>query len=341
MEPTSPRLLLVTGATGLVGSHVVEAARAANWPTAALVREQANVDWLRPQGVDLRAGDVTAPDSLRDALQGVTHIVHCAARVGDWGPYTEYEHVNVNGLRNLWEAAHRAGTLQRFVQISSIGVYPARDHYGTDEEEPLSEGGIDSYTRSKVASERLLRELAIRDGVPYVILRPGFIYGRRDRTVLPRVIERLRTRKFAYLGTGEKLLNNTAAVNLALAVLRSLETDAVNEAYNITDGRLVSKREFIETIAQILELPLPQRSIPQPVARMLAGVLEATWRFLGKQTPPPLSQATIKFLGFNTDYSIEKARRFLGYDPEIDFSQAMANSLTEACADCPASGSRS
>lgn len=327
MSPSDNDVLLVTGATGLVGSHVVESARKAGWIVRALVRRSTDGEFLRDLGVELRSGDLESPESLQAALVGVTHIVHCAAKVGDWGPYSEYERVNVQGLRSLWDAAWSSQSLRRFVLISSLGVYPARDHYGTDELEPLSETGIDSYTRSKIAAEGLLKELAARDRVPFVILRPGFIYGPRDRTVVPRVVDRLRSGQFAYLGSGENLLNNTAARNLATAVLLALETPNTGEAYNITDGRLVSKREFIETICRGIDVPFPQKRIPLWFARMLASGLERVWRLLGREAPPPLSQATIKFLGFNTDYSIEKARQFLGFDPQLDFSEAMQETL--------------
>ncbi|MFG0332765.1 MAG: NAD-dependent epimerase/dehydratase family protein, partial [Maioricimonas sp. JB049] len=126
-------LLLVTGATGLVGSHVAERARKLGIRTRALARPTADIRLLQKWDVDIATGSLTEPYAIKGAMQGVTHVVHCAAKVGDWGPVERYREVNVGGLESLLEAASENDRLKRFVHISSLGVYPARDHYGTDE----------------------------------------------------------------------------------------------------------------------------------------------------------------------------------------------------------------
>lgn len=317
-------LMLVTGATGLVGSHVVERARQRNVRTRVLVRQGSDAALLDEWGAEQIFGDVTDADALRHAVAGVSIIVHCAAKVGDWGPVEDYREVNVRGLEKLLTAAEANGTLKRFVHISSLGVYPARDHYGTDETEPTSTAGIDGYTLTKVESERLVQEHIREHKLPGVILRPGFIYGPRDRTVLPRILEKIRTGRFKFLGTGRQLMNNTYVGNLCEAIFLAIERDeCVGEIYNIRDGRLVSKREFIATIAQAAGYEVPTKSVPLPVAKALARVLETAWKLLRKREAPLLSSARIKFLGLNLDYSIGKAQRELGYNPSADFTDAM------------------
>ena len=122
---------LVTGATGLVGSHVAEALVQQGHKVVALVRGGADVEPLRQLGVELTFGDLNDAAAVNNAAQHANLIVHCAAKVGDWGPVAEYRRVNVDGLRSLLEAC--PSDLQRFVLISSLGVYAARDHHGTDE----------------------------------------------------------------------------------------------------------------------------------------------------------------------------------------------------------------
>ncbi|MCH8830291.1 MAG: NAD-dependent epimerase/dehydratase family protein, partial [Planctomycetes bacterium] len=239
-------LLLVTGATGLVGSHVAEAARDRGLRTRAIVRESSDVALLGEWGVETVTGDMTDAESLKRAVDGATVIVHCAAKVGDWGPVDGYRHVNVKGVEMLLDAAESAGCLQRFVHISSLGVYAARDHYGTDETEEPSTKGIDSYTLTKLESERVVLDAIRNRKLPAVILRPGFIYGPRDRTVLPRLLEKLKRKQVKFLGSGEQLMNNTFVGNLVNAIFAALShDDAVGEVFNITDGRLVSKRDFM------------------------------------------------------------------------------------------------
>src|SRR5262245_18899386 len=157
---------------------------------------------------------MTDAASLTAASAEVTHVVHTAAKVGDWGPASEFRAVNVEGLRTLITALRQSGRLKRFIHVSSLGVYLARDHYGTDESTQPHATGIDGYTLSKIESEQLLQE-AVRDlRFPAVIVRPGFIYGPGDRSVLPRLFERLKSGQFAYLGDRTRLMNNTAAKNL-------------------------------------------------------------------------------------------------------------------------------
>ena len=163
------------------------------------------------------------------------------------------------------------GKLRRWIQISSLGVYPARDHFGTDETVAPDIEGLDGYTRTKAEAEVLLKQHVAQHKLPAVILRPGFIYGPGDRHVVPRLIEQLRAGKMKLLGDGQKLLNNTYVGNLVDAVMLALRepTRAVGETFNIRDERLVSREEFIGTIADYLGLPRPGK-VPLAMARPLA-----------------------------------------------------------------------
>jgi nucleoside-diphosphate-sugar epimerase len=214
------------------------------------------------------------------------------------------------------------------IHISSLGVYEARDHHGTDESEPPSTDGIDGYTRTKFEAEELVLRHIRENKLPATVLRPGFIYGPRDRTVLPRLIERIRSRAFAFLGSGEQLMNNTYVGNLVDAVFLALQRDeTIGGVYNITDGRLVSKKEFIGTVAQLAGYEVPTKKVPLGVARVIPRVLEKTWRMLGKQEAPVLSSARIKFLGLNLDFCIDKAKRELGYNPQVAFPDGMKQTI--------------
>ena len=328
MNITPDDLLLVTGATGLVGSHVVERARKRNIRTRSLVRASADTSLLDEWGAEKVIGDMTDHESLSRALDGATLIVHCAAKVGDWGPTEDYREVNVRGLEALLVAAEQTGSLKRFIHVSSLGVYEARDHHGTDETEEPSTAGIDGYTLTKVESERVVLQHIRESKLPATILRPGFIYGPRDRTVLPRLLEKIRTKQFKFLGSGEQLLNNTYVGHLCEAIFAAIDRDAsVGEIYNIRDERLVSKREFVSTIAELAGYEVPTKSVPLPVARGLAKILESLWKLLGKDEAPILSSAKVKFLGLNLDFCIDKAKREIGDQPAVDFADAMKTTI--------------
>ena len=328
MQVTSNDIMLVTGATGLVGSHVAEQAADRGWRVRALVRPNADVSFLRGLNIELTQGDLDQPDSLTAACDGVTVIVHCAAKVGDWGRTNEYRRINVTGTQALLDAALAANTLKRWVQISSLGVYEGKDHYGTDEATAPCTTGIDGYTLTKVESELLVCDYIRDRKLPAVVLRPGFIYGPRDRTVLPKLTERLRSGKFAFLGSPDKLMNNTFVGNLCEAIWLAIERDdIVGEVFNIRDPRAVTKREFIDTVCDAAGITRPTKIVPLPIAKFLAKAMETTWKLLGKKDAPLLNNARIKFLGLNLDYCIDKAVRQLGYAPSADFRDAMPLSI--------------
>jgi nucleoside-diphosphate-sugar epimerase len=323
-----PLSCLITGATGFAGSHLAEAFVARGHTIRALVRPDRDTAFLDGLGVTPVPGDLTDADSLRRAVEAVEVVIHCAAKVGDWGPVEDYRAVNVEGTRRLLEAC-RGVPLQRFVHLSSLGVYAARHHHGTDESEPLPEHHIDGYTQTKVESERLVLAYHSEHGVPAVALRPGFIYGPRDRTVMPELIEKLRRRQVRFLGNGRQAMNCIYVGNLAEAALLAAEVPgAVGQVYNLTDGEAVSKRRFIYTICDGLGLPRPRPlGVPLWVAQALAWWLEGRARKRGDPHPPLLTQARIKFLGLNLDFSIDKARRELGYEPRWTFDEGMRQTL--------------
>jgi nucleoside-diphosphate-sugar epimerase len=320
-----PHTVLVTGATGFVGSHVAEALAKRGDSVRALARPGADTAILEKAGVAIVRGDMSDPESLKHAVEGVDVVVHCAAKVGDWGPVDEYRKVNVEGLRALLDAT-LGKPLHRFVHVSSLGVYEARHHYQTDETEPLPDRHIDGYTQSKVESERLAMQYHRKQAVPVTILRPGFVYGPRDRMVLPRLAGRLKEGSVIYIARGKYALNTTFVGNIADAILLAIDSpNAVGEIFNITDGEFVSKRKFFETVADGLGLKRPRGFPPVPVwlARMMANWREAKFRRENRPNPPRITQAQLKFAGLNLDFSIAKARTKLGYTPRVLFDEGM------------------
>ncbi|MFO0880279.1 MAG: NAD-dependent epimerase/dehydratase family protein [Gemmataceae bacterium] len=316
---------LITGATGFVGGHLAEACRARGWTVRALVRPGSDISLLASLDAELVHGDLTQlPPGLLDQ---VDVVFHTAAKVGDWGPAAEYRAINVEGLRALLDAC-RAVSLHRFVHFSSLGVYAPRHHHGTDESEPLPAQHMDGYTQSKVEAERLALDYHARLGVPVVILRPGFIYGPRDRTLVPRLVENLRAGIVWYLGSGQQALNTIYVGNLVQAALLAAEANGVvGRVYNLTDGEFVSKKHFINGVADGLGIQRPWLHAPLWLARLTAWWMEPLARALRFRSPPRLTQARLKFLGLNLDFSIERARRELGYAPATSFDQGLAATL--------------
>ncbi|MFO0804202.1 MAG: NAD-dependent epimerase/dehydratase family protein [Gemmataceae bacterium] len=322
-----PKTHLVTGATGFVGSHVAEALVARGDAVRTIARPGSDTRLLDKLGVAVVRGDLTDAAAIKQACNGIDVVIHCGAKVGDWGPVEDYRKVNVEGLRLLLDAVVKT-PLQRFVLVSSLGVYAARHHYGTDETEPLPDHHIDGYTQSKVEAERLALEYHRKQNVPVAVLRPGFIYGPRDRSVLPRIATRLKERSVIYIARGRYALNTTYVSNLVDAILLAVDHPAaVGEVFNITDGEFVSKRQFFEAVADGTGMPRPRGSVPVWLARFVANWRESVFRRKNKPHPPRATQAQLKFAGLNLDFSIAKARTKLGYEPKVNFTEGMRRAL--------------
>ncbi len=325
----SSKTIFVTGGTGLVGSHAVEEALKRGHRVRALVRPSSNTRWLDEWGVEKVPGDLADPEALRAGVAGADWVFNCAAKVGDWGSLEEFRKLNVDALKLLLDAATDA-KVSRFVHVSSLGVYEGRDHFGTDETTPPAADSLDAYTRSKTEAEALALSYYVQRHLPVAIVRPGFIYGERDRTVLPKLLTALRNGKFAYFGSGNQALNCIYVKNLVHAIFLAAELpSAVGEVFNVTDGARVSKKQFIGKVAELAGLKPPRRKIPLWFARFLATTLENRAKRRGATEPPLVNKARYKFLGLNLDYSVEKARKVLGYKPPFTTEQGLIAAMAE------------
>ena len=321
------KLCIVTGATGFLGSHVAERLIQEGNKVRTIVRPTSDTTLIDRWGVQKIQGDLANPDTVRRAVDGGEIIVHCAAMVGDWGPVEAYRKVNMGGLRALLDAAVEQN-LDRFVQVSSLGVYAARDHHGTDESAELPERHMDGYTQTKLESEKLVMQYYRDKQLPVTVVRPGFIYGPRDRIVMPRLLESIRSGRFRYFGSGEQAMNSIYVANVVEAIMLAItSTEAVGQVFNLTDDEPTSKRRFVATAARLAGYPEPTRKIPLGLARLLASIMESVARLKGRQEAPLVNKARVKFLGLNLDFSCEKAKQVLGYKPRWGFEDGMKSTI--------------
>lgn len=321
--------LFLTGGTGLVGSHVAEEAVKRGWHVRALAREGSDTAFLESLGVELVRGDLADVNALKSGVSGVDLVINCAAKVGDWGTLEEFRALNVVALKKLLDTMVEAQT-PRFVHVSSLGVYEGRDHFGTDETTPPAANSLDAYTRSKCEAEALVMEYHKQHGLKASVVRPGFIYGERDRTVLPKMLVNMKRGLMRYFGSGDQALNCVYVKNLVSAIFLAAEKpEALGEVFNVTDGERVSKKDFIGTTARLAGLKEPTRHVPLKLAWVLALVVEKIAKLRGRKTPPIINKARFKFLGLNLDYSIEKARNVLGYQPPYTWREGLERAVAE------------
>jgi nucleoside-diphosphate-sugar epimerase len=196
-----------------------------------------------------------------------------------------------------------------------------------DETAPIVLTG-DTYNKTKVMAEEMALKYHRERGLPITIIRPPYIYGPRDRQFLPRLMPTLKQGAFRYIGSGFQPLSLVYVENLVDAMLAAAERpQAVGQIYHITDGEPVTRRQLAGALCDGLGLARPTRSVPYLVAKAASHILEATYRLLGKREAPLLNRFRLKFMATPLTFSIEKARRELGYEPRYSFKEGIAETL--------------
>ncbi len=315
--------VLVTGGSGLVGSHVIVALRAAGRPVRALVRAP-SAALVRALGAEPFHGDVTDEAAWRGAASGVEGIVHAAALVQARASYAEYERVNVGGTRLAIAAARAAGAT--LVHISSVAVYGGSSVYGTeperrDESYPFRPiPPADVYGRTKRESEEVV-QAAGRDGaIAAIALRPNVIYGERDRLFTPRVLTAVRVGFGPAIGSGTNHLPCVYAGNVASAALAALAAARPGfRAYNVTNDAppVLTERAFVAAFAAALGRRVRRVRIPQMALRAAMTLLHG----------PRLGRATVSFLTGENPYVSDLIRRELSWAPPYNTPDAVRRTV--------------
>ena len=322
---------LVTGAGGLLGSHIAERLVESGERVRALVRTSQGDPFLKSLGVEIVHGDLTDPAACDRAVRGMDAVYHSAAKVGDWGPWREFQAGCIDATRNLAEASASAG-VGRFLHISSTSAYghPPERGVPITEADPLGQDiwVWDPYTRSKVESERILWRLAETRGLPVTVLRPSWLYGERDRTTVARLVSRLRAGSVPLIGRGDNPLSAIYAGNVAdAALLAARDPGSAGEAYNISNQGRITQAEFLNLFAEAAGAPPVARRVPYALVYATAFVLEAHGRLTRRARPPLISRYATWLMGRNLEYSTAKAEARLGWSPALDYRESIERSV--------------
>ncbi len=318
---------LVTGGTGLLGSHIVEQLRRGQGRVRALVRQGSDTSWLRAQNVELVEGDVTDASSLVSACRGIRNVYHAAARVGDWGPWREFVAISIDGTRHLVNAATRAG-VARFLHISSISSYGHVDGAGKvlDETSPLGQNLArwSYYSRAKVAAEEIVWDAHRAGGIQVTVIRPSWLYGPRDRATLRRMIGAIRAGKTKLIGDGTNRLNLVHAGNVAEAAILAAESEkAIGEAYNCSHDGVITQAEYVNAVAAAIGEGPMRRSVPYGVVKSAAFAFEVFGHLFGRKKPPLVTRYSAWLMGRRCFFECEKIKRDLGWSSSITYDEGI------------------
>lgn len=309
-------LYLVTGAAGFVGSHLVRHLAAQGQRLRIMVRKPEQAEPLRDLVEEVVIADLQKPDTLNAAVAGVHGIYHIAALFRTAGvPDSAFDEVNVQGVRNILDAAIAAG-VKRFVHCSTNGVHSHIANPPADETAPFNPS--DAYQVSKLEGEKIVMSCFEQEKIRGVIIRPAMIYGPGDTRIL-KLFKMVANGKFFYIGRGEALTHWLDVRDLARAFELGMLKDELNaEAFLIAGKEYSTLKQDVHQIAKALEVPEPKLHLPVGPIMALAHVTEAVCKPFGIE--PPLFPRRVSFFLKNRAFDISKARKLLGYEPRTDFA---------------------
>lgn len=312
-------ITLVTGASGFLGSHLVRQLREDGVVVRALVRSASRAAQALPSDIEIVEGDVTDRDSVRKAMANVRVVQHLAstfrtAKV----PAAVHRAVHVDGTRIILEEALRAG-VERVVHCSTCGVHGDVKEIPATETSPFSPG--DSYQSTKLEGELLALDFWREHGLEVSVVRPTTMYGPGDLRLL-KMFRGIARRRFPIIGSGEVLTHFAYVTDVVQGLtLAATEPAAVGEAFLIggTDSRPLN--EVVQLIADTVGTQPLGVHLPAWPFFMAGVACEVACMPFGLE--PPIYRRRVAFFTKNRSFSVDKARRLLGYEPQVELEQGV------------------
>ena len=311
--------IALTGASGYTGGRLLRTLRERGDAVSALVRPSSVSEALRTSGARLVPGDLTDAVALRQLVEGADAVLHVAAVYRTAGhPDSYYREVNVGGTERLLEAAAAAGA-RRFVHTSTVGVHGHVEHPPADESAPVAPGDI--YQETKAEAEALAHGFGRRRGLPVAVVRPGAIYGPGETRFL-KLFKSIARGRYAIVGSGLTFYHPVHIDDLVRGFLLCLEHPAAaGESFIIAGERYVSQRELADLVAAAKGVRVLPFRIPALPIQWAGDLVEAVCVPLGIE--PPLHRRRVDFWTKSRAFTIAKARRLLGYEPQVSIEEGI------------------
>ena len=318
--------ILVTGAAGFLGRHLVQLLQQKKHQIVTIVRPTSDTAFLKERKVEMLVGDLHDPDCIAKATTGVDVIVHAAATLR--GSYETFQAINVDSTRLLLEAGVK-NKVKRFVFISSVIVY---DHTqagaGTcfDESLPYEEVERTYYCETKIAAEKLVTSYHTEKGLKSVILRPAAIFGKSGPLFLSRLGFAAGGSRYLIIGDGKMKLPLSHVEGVADAVNLAIQKRAaIGQTYNVVEDEGMRQIDFFEEVRRYVNPKFKAIKVPFGVMKALSMTADKLLGLVGMTSPLPLSYMRLCNVPFS--YSNEKIKKQLGWQPRADFRESIRDMM--------------
>lgn len=309
----------ITGASGFVGTHLVNKLLKNNWSVRILIHKNNISD---SKNCEVIPGDIGEKKLMEDALKETDVLFHLAAALGgSLIDRNEFYRINAAGTENVLDAAFKAG-VKKAVHFSSAGVLGAvRNNNAVDEAYPPHP--ISPYDQSKLEGEKIALNRA-KEGNPVLVIRPGWVYGPGDRRTF-KLIRAIARKKFILVTRGLARQTPVFIDDLLQGVLQCVEQGRDGEIYNIAGDEVLTVRQIVENIAAATNSTIPKLTLPLFPTKVAAWKLEKAFRLFKKEAP--LTSGKLAFFIHPKPLSIQKAALELGFAPQTLFQEGMAQTV--------------
>ena len=322
--------VLVTGASGFLGGRLAEMLVERGEHVRVLARGSSDLRHLSHLQIHTVRGDLDAAAALAEAVRGVRAIYHCAACSTDWAPLQTYIATNVRGTQNLLDAAVRAGSVERFVHVSTTDVY-GYPQAPCDESAPRRDVGL-PYNRTKIQGEEAVWKAHREHELPATVVRPATIFGPRGKDFVVEIAEMLRQRMMLLISNrqvrdGRVRGGFTYVDNMATAMMDAAASPAtLGRAYNISDGSGATWREYTNALADALGYKRPWLRLSFPAAMALGRTMEIPHGWLKLKGRPLLTRHAVHLLGQDQEFPTARARADFGFAPRVSLAEGIERS---------------
>ncbi|MBN1352395.1 NAD-dependent epimerase/dehydratase family protein [candidate division KSB1 bacterium] len=311
--------VFVTGGTGFTGGRLCEILCERGYHVKALARQTSKLENLRRIGAEIIYGDISDKASMKPAMKGVDCVYHIAAAFREENvPHKHFYDVNVDGTRNVLEAAFETG-LPHFVHCSTVGVQGEIADPPATEDAPYNPGDV--YQESKMQGELMVKDFYQQNQYPGAIFRPVGIYGPGDTRFL-KIFKWIYSGKFRMIGSGKVLYHWTYIDDLVDGIILCGEKkEAAYGLFTLGGEEFVTLNEIVALIADALQVSVKKGHIPVFPVWLAGALCELVCRPLGIQ--PPIYRRRVDFFMKDRAFDISKAKRVLGYQPRVSLKEGI------------------